>query len=146
MDSIGTEFGIWKHTACDEIWTCKVFDLWFYLPTLLFSLQLFLVKCSFRHLIFQVNKLLHKLLIVSYFLQLGYVIRLSSMHVIFIFALYRSLFFGLWGLKNTGAENVHQHLAFAVLPKFQLLLQCTKSLAMNRLLENVKSEYQHMQC
>lgn len=74
------------------MWTCKVFDLWFYLPTLLFSLQLFLVKCSFRHLILQVNKLLHKLLTFSYFLQLGYVIRISSMHLILIFALYLLLF------------------------------------------------------
>lgn len=125
IDSTGTEFGIWKHTACVEIWTYKVFDLWFYLPMLLFSLQLFLVKCSFRHLIFQVNTLLHKLLIFSHFLQLGYVIWISSMHLIIVFALYLSLFFGLWGLKNTGVQDVPQHLAFVVLPRFQLLLQCT---------------------
>jgi len=53
IDSIGTESGIWKHAACDEIRTHKVFDLWVYLPTLLISLQLFLLKCSFRHPIFQ---------------------------------------------------------------------------------------------
>lgn len=118
---------------CDEIWTCKVFDLWLYLPTLLFSLQLFLAKYSFRHLIFQVNKMSHKLLILSPFLQLCYhLIWKRSMHVLSNFALYHSLLFWLWGLKNTGAQN-HQHLAFAVLPRFQLLLQCTKSLAMHRL-------------
>lgn len=106
-----------------------------------FSLQLFLVKHSFRHLIFQVNKLLHKLLFFSYFLQLGYLLWISLMHLIFNFALYFLLVCRLRGLKPTGAQSVHHRLASGALPHFQLLLQCTESLAMNGLLENVRREY-----
>lgn len=65
------------------------------------------------------------------------------MHLISIFALYHSLFFWLWGLKNTGAQD--QHLAFVVLPRFQMLLQYTKSSNEQALLKNIRSEYQHMQ-
>lgn len=89
--------------------------------------------------------MLHKLLILSSFFQQCYLIWISSMHLISIFALYHSLVFWLWELKNTGAQNVHQHLAFAVLPRFQMLLQYTKSSNEQALLKNNRSAYQHMQ-
>lgn len=53
-------------------------------------------------------------------------------------------FLGCEGWK-TQVHRMFSSIASVVLPKSQLLLQCMKSLAMTRLLENVKSEHWRMQ-
>lgn len=127
-------------------------SIWFVvLPayTALLSLQLFLVKCSFMHLIFQINKMLHKTTYLLPFPPSGLhnVNRFDASDIHFCPFPFSVFFLGGGGCEGwkTQVHRMFSSIAFVVLPKSRLLLQCMKSLVMNRLLENVKSEHWHMQ-